>query len=234
MMTHASAGSAKYGDACADYYDELYGAPKRATILRLLEWVGTGEALELGIGTGRTAIPLAREGVRISGIEISAAMLEKLQSKPEGAAIPVIFSDFSNVRLSKSYSLIFALCSTIHLLPSEQAQTRCFRNLSLNLTSHGVFVVEAAVPDLVANTNPAFPMEMPSGPSHRVRSSVSLATGHGNREYCVEMWRSSPEELDRMARKANLELTARWADWMNTPFCAGSPSHVSVYRRSNV
>jgi SAM-dependent methyltransferase len=232
-MTHASAGSAKYGDACAEYYDELYGAPKRATILRLLEWVGTGEALELGIGTGRTAIRLAREGVSISGIEGSSAMLEKLRSKPEGAAIPVMLADFSDATPSINYSLIFALHSTIHLLPSAQAQTRCFRNMSGSLTSDGVFVVEAEVPGSATGTNPAGPRGTRGGSPHRVRSSFSLPTAHGEREYRVEMWRSTPEELDSMAERANLQLTARWADWVHTPFGAESPSHVSVYSRTN-
>ena len=235
-----------YGERIADLYDDLYEArfDVEGAVDLLAELAGTGRALELAIGTGRIALPLAARGVPVDGIDISPAMVERLRAKPGGREIEVTIGDFADVATSGSYRLVYLVFNTLFALLTQDDQVRCFANVAEHLTDDGVFVVEAFVPDLGRfRDGQNFSTEQIS--VDRVQLSASrhdaatqrIDSGHvflGNAEVRVQpiairyAW---PSELDLMARLAGLRLHDRWAGWRRQPFDSASGSHVSVYGR---
>ncbi len=139
-----------YGDRIADIYDELYGGvfDVEATVSLLAELAREGPVLELAIGTGRVALPLAERGVEVHGVDISEAMVAKLRAKPGGADIPVTMGDFADVPVDQRYRVVFIVFNTLFGLPSQEEQVRCLRNVARALTEDGVFLIEAFVPDV--------------------------------------------------------------------------------------
>ncbi len=123
---------AAYGDRMADVYDEWLGVPggtdDEAAFLAGL--AGAGPALELGIGTGRVALPLAQAGVDVRGIDASEAMVERLRAKPGGEDIPVSIDDFADVGVEGDFSLVFVVFNTFFGLLSQEEQARCFANVA--------------------------------------------------------------------------------------------------------
>jgi SAM-dependent methyltransferase len=236
-----------YGAAVADVYDELYGddvLDTEGAVRRLSQLAGGGPVLELGVGTGRLALPLAAGGLRVHGIDASAAMLERLRSKPGGCEVRVTQSDFSEFELSERFTLAVLAFNTIFALPHQDAQVRCFQQVATHLEPGGCFVVEAFVPD---------PTRFQGGQSVRLRA---MTDGHvalevaridptsqfmyttqvhlrdsGVRLHAANHRYAWPAELDLMARLAGLRLEDRREDWKGTPFTATSQFHVSVYRR---
>jgi SAM-dependent methyltransferase len=204
---------------------------------------GGGSALELAIGTGRVALPLAARGVRVAGIDLSAAMVARLREKPGGRDVPVEIGDISSTRVAGEFSLVYLVFNTIGNLTSQDAQVACFENAAAHLRPGGCFVIETGVPAL---------RRLPHGERFRV---FHHGEGHaGIDEYDAvtqQMWshhynrnddgtyrRASvpfrfawPAELDLMARIAGLRLRERYADWRRSPFRADSPSHVSVWHK---
>src|SRR5207237_5808246 len=140
-----------YGERIADVYDEWYAEAEfletDAVVAMLAELAGAGPALELAIGTGRVALPLAERGIEVHGIDASEAMVEKLRAKPGGVDIPTTVGDFADVGVEASYSLVYIVFNTFFALPTQQDQVRCFRNVAAHLTEDGVFALEAFVPD---------------------------------------------------------------------------------------
>jgi SAM-dependent methyltransferase len=143
-MTEYSAST--YGDQIVDVYDALFGDYDSSAITLLADLAGDGPALELGIGTGRLALPLAERGVAVQGIDASAAMIEKLRTKLGGASIRVAVGDFSNVALEERFSLIFVAFNTFFALQTQEDQVRCFRSVASHLREGGTFLIEAFVP----------------------------------------------------------------------------------------
>ncbi|HEX4863744.1 MAG TPA: class I SAM-dependent methyltransferase, partial [Acidimicrobiales bacterium] len=141
---------AEYGLRIAADYDAIYGdaLDTDAAVECLAELVGEGDVLELGIGTGRLAIPLAERGFRVHGVDASEAMLARLAAKAGGAAIPVTVGDFTDVSVEGSFTLVVLAVNTIFALPSQDAQVRCFETAARHLSSGGRFVVETWVPDV--------------------------------------------------------------------------------------
>src|SRR3989337_2106533 len=137
-----------YGEKIAAVYDDLYPGYDEAAIHRLAELARDGSALELGIGTGRFALPLQGMGVEVNGIHASPAMVARLKAKPGGERIPVTIGDFSQVGVEGEFSLIYVVFNTLFGLLTQDAQIHCFENVARHLTPEGVFVVEAFVPDL--------------------------------------------------------------------------------------
>lgn len=137
-----------YGDRIADIYDQWYSEYERSTIQTLVDLARGGRALELGIGTGRIAIPIHQEGVEVYGIDASQAMLAKLKSKPGGEDIQVSIGNFTDVDVEGNFDLIFVVFNTFFDLDTQEEQIRCFKNVADHLTSGGVFVIEAFVPDM--------------------------------------------------------------------------------------
>ena len=142
-----------YGERIANIYDELHqGMPGLEPMVdALAELAGAGRALELGIGTGRVALPLTERGVEVHGIDSSETMVARLKAKAGGAQIPVTIGDFADVGVDEQYSLIFVVFNTFFALTSQEYQVRCFRNVAEHLTEDGLFVIEAVCsgPDAV-------------------------------------------------------------------------------------
>jgi SAM-dependent methyltransferase len=236
-----------YGEHIADIYDELHGShlDTASTVTCLEGFARGGPALELAIGTGRIALPLAARGVRVDGIDISPAMVAKLRAKPGGDAISVTIGDFADVPVSGTYRLVFLVFNTLFALLTQPDQLRCFENVAAHLTDDGVFVVEAFVPDLgrfqrdqnvsavsVHLDEVQLDVSRHDAMNQRVDSSHVFLRNGDVRVFPVSLRYAWPSELDLMARLAGLELRDRWAGWSGEQFTSDSGTHVSVYARS--
>ncbi|MCI0545889.1 MAG: class I SAM-dependent methyltransferase [Candidatus Rokubacteria bacterium] len=234
-----------YGERIAGVYDAWPTVPANAeaVVARLAALAGRGPVLELGIGTGRIALPLAARGLAVHGIDASPAMVAELRAKPGGDRIPVTMGDFGEVPAPGRFTLIFVVFNTFFGLPTQEAQVRCFASVSEHLTDDGVFVLEAFVPDVarfdrgqrlgVTHLGADLTLEasLHDPVAQRVRSRQVVLSEAGTRIYPVEIRYAWPAELDLMARLAGLELRERWAGWDRTPFTAASATHVSLYAR---
>jgi SAM-dependent methyltransferase len=234
----------------AAVYDTWYGTRlAEATTLEsvqvLADLAAGGTVLELGIGTGRVALPLAARGLSVHGIDASEAMVAKLREKPGGDATPVTIGNFADVAVDGAFALVFVVFNTLFNLTSQAEQVRCFHNVARHLTAAGVFVVEAFVPDLSGfvndqavrtvhvTTDSAYLEASVHDPvAQTVRYQYIEITQAGARLYPVPMRYAWPSELDLMARLAGLELRERWGGWDRSPFKASSSAHVSVYARA--
>ncbi|SRR6266508_987582 len=238
-------GPETYGDRIADVYDTLYsGLDTDGAVETLAELAGSGPVLELAIGTGRLALPLAERGLEVHGIDASEAMVAKLREKPGGDAVPVTFGDIADVAVDGSYSLVFVAFNTLFALLTQEDQLRCFANVAPRLADGGVFVVEAFFPDLArfdrgqrmqTNTVEAGRVFLDASRhdpiEQRVDSMHIVISEQGTKLYPVAIRYAFPPELDLMARLAGLHLRERWGDWSRGPFTAQSMRHVSVYAR---
>ena len=240
-------GAATYGDAIADVYDQWYltRLDPTAAVDLLAELAGSGAALELGIGTGRVALPLAARGIEVSGIDASEEMVTRLRAKPGGAEIPVTIGDFADVDFERSFSLIYIPFTTLFALESQTAQIRCLKNVTRHLEPGGHFVMDAFVPDLSRFQNDQSISVQQITVDHvmldvgrhdpvnqRIESSHVVFSREGVRLYPVSVRYAWPAELDAMAQVAGMELEDRYADYDRSPFEATSRRHVSVYRLS--
>jgi SAM-dependent methyltransferase len=239
-------GPSTYGDHIADVYDAWFHPPSDpgAAVDFLAELAGSGPALELAIGTGRIALPLATRGVEIRGIDASTAMVDKLREKPGGTDIPVTMGDYTDVAVEGRFRLVFVVFNTLFALLTQDDQRRCVRNVADHLTDDGVFVVEAFVPDLARfdrgqrvqthrlDTGRVFLDVSMHDPEHqRVSVQLVVLEESGFRMFPVELRYVWPSELDLMAALAGLRLRERWGGWNREPF-TGEGKHVSVYERA--
>lgn len=229
------------GDA-AERHDER--GDEGAAVAFLESLAGSGPALELGIGTGRLALPLAARGVRVDGIDISPAMVERLRAKPGAEQISVEIGDFADVAVKGDYRLIFVVWNSMFNLLTQEAQVRCFENVAAHLTGDGSFVVEAFVPtflyrfanDRHVDAESIAVDEVQIGVLRHDPATQTLEQSHvflsrdGVRLNPVVQRYAWPSELDLMARLAGLRLEARWGGWNREPFDSSSEAHVSVYR----
>jgi len=238
---------ARYGQLWAAVYDELHSfLDPSAAVALLSELAAGGPALELGIGTGRVAIPLAARGTLVHGIDASEAMVQRLREKAGGAAIPVTIGDFTDVAVDGgSYTLVYIVFSTIFGLMTQDAQVACFRNVAARLSAGGVFVVEAFVPDVArfdrlqrVHVNRIEPgradvsLSRHDPVAQQITSQHVTLTDGSVRLLPVEVRYAWPSELDLMARLAGLRLRERYGDWQRGRFTATSPTHVSIYERA--
>ena len=239
--------AATYGDRIADVYDGFHPAKDDGTpeVGVLAELAAGGRALELGIGTGRVALPLAAQGTAVHGIDASEAMVAKLRAKPGGAQIPVTVGDFADVAVDGAFELIFTVFNTFFALTTQEAQVRCFQRGAGHLADGGVFLIEVFVPDPARFTrNQSIGVTRVDtdrvtldvarhDPLHqRVYSQHLQLSESGTRIYPVQLRYAWPAELDLMARLAGLRLRERWSDWRRAPFTAKSTSHISLYERA--
>ncbi|HSL68421.1 MAG TPA: class I SAM-dependent methyltransferase [Actinomycetota bacterium] len=240
-------GPSTYGDRIAGVYDAWFHPPSDpgAAVDFLAELAGSGPALELAIGTGRIALPLASRGVEIQGIDASAAMVTKLREKPGGMDIPVTMGDFADVPVEGRFRLVFVVFNTLFALLTQDDQRRCLRNVAKHLTDDGVFVVEAFVPDIArfdrgqrvdarrVELGRAFlEVSRHDAGNQRVSSQLVVLEETGFRMFPVELRYVWPSELDLMAELAGLRLRERWGGWTREPF-TGEATHVSVYERAS-
>jgi SAM-dependent methyltransferase len=235
-----------FGDEVAAMYDVVDERGDEAETVEFLERLaGGGPVLELAIGTGRIALPLARRGVEVDGIDISEPMVGVLRSKPGSDQIAVTIGDFADVAVSRSYRLIYVVYNTLFNLLTQDDQVRCFQNVSAHLDDDGSFVVEAFVPAYLyrlrndqyvdAEAIDVGEVRLDVGRHHPVsqtldESHVSLSRS-GVKVFPIVTRYSWPSELDLMARIAGLRLEHRWGGWNDETFTSTSERHVSVYRR---
>jgi SAM-dependent methyltransferase len=241
-----------FGESVAATYDTGVGiefdpAEIERTVDLLAELAGTGAALELAIGTGRIAVPLARRGVEVHGIELSRAMAARLAERPGGGAITVTTGDMTTTRVPGEFSLVYLVFNTINNLTTQDAQVQCFRNAAAHLRPGGHFVVEVGVPalrrlppgqDVVpfvvapdGSSGGSFGFDRYDVVSQQLTSHhVSVRDGRG-RYRTIPFRYVWPSELDLMAAIAGLELRHRWADWVQAPFTTDSEKHVSVWAK---
>jgi SAM-dependent methyltransferase len=204
----------------------------------LVELAGSGRALELGIGTGRIALPLAQRGVPVHGIELSKAMVARLREKPGSEDIGVTIGDFATATVGGTFSVAYVVFNTIMNLTTQAAQVACFRNVAAHLEPTGYFVIEVMIPEL---------QRLPPGETFRVFDAsdnywgideydvatqgvashhLEIVEGRLERFSGRYVW---PSELDLMAQLAGLELRQRWGGWKREPFTNDSREHVSVW-----
>ncbi|MFF0015801.1 class I SAM-dependent DNA methyltransferase [Streptomyces sp. NPDC005374] len=238
-----------FGESIAATYDESTAgmfAPDAVepAVALLAELAGAGRALELGIGTGRIALPLAGRGVEVHGIELSRAMADRLHAKPGGDAVGVTIGDFASATAPGDFTLAYLVFNTIMNLTTQDDQVDCFRNVARQLEPGGTFVVEVMVPDLRRlppgqNAVPfhvgdrrlgfdTYDLATQAMSSHHVKVTED---GQGSFRSIPfrYVW---PAELDLMARLAGMRLRERWEDWERKPFTHDSRQHVSVWEKA--
>jgi SAM-dependent methyltransferase len=234
-----------FGDRYAHEYDErtpLDPAPAVEFLAGLVP--DGGRALELAIGTGRVAIPLAARGVAVEGIEGSAAMVDRMRAKPGGAAIPTVVGDMADVSLPGPFQLAYLVFNTLFNLPSQQRQVDCFRNVAKILEPGGLFVIECFIQDVTefdrgqrvatrALTEDSVEMEFLLHDPVEQAITYQRVTfdGEGTTLRPLRMRYCWPSELDLMAQLADMRLRERYNDWDRSSFTAASRKHVSVYER---
>jgi SAM-dependent methyltransferase len=240
-----------YGERIADAYDELVPPHVAATTEASVDFLASvakrPRALELGIGTGRIAIPLSERGFEVSGIDASPAMVKRLRAKKGGAAIPVEIGDFGDVKINRRFPLIYVAFNTFFALLTQDAQVRCFVRVARRLTSNGVFVMSAFVPDLsrfdggqrvgvtwvgLDGVNLEATQHDPA--AQTVSSAHVVISERGVRFYPVKLRYAFPSELDLMARLAGMRLRERFGGWRRESFGPSSVTHVSVYELDSV
>jgi hypothetical protein len=236
-----------FGERVASVYDEhaagMFDPAVVTPVINMLAgFAGQGGALELGISTGRIALPLAERGVRVAGIDSSEAMVARLRAKPGGGDLEVAIGDFASTRVGGEFALVYLIFNTINNLVTQDAQVACFENAAAHLGRGGRFVIETTVPDLqnlpVGQTIIPFRAE-PGGVSFDVYDVVSQRFSSQHFDFVdgrveahpVEFRYAWPAELDLMARLAGLRLQDRWAGWRREPFTSLSRGHVSVYEK---
>ncbi len=230
-----------YDEAEADMFQPDVVTP---TVDFLASLASDGSALELGVGTGRIALPLSERGVRVHGIDVSTAMVRQLRGKAGAERIAVTIGDFATARIDATFRLVYLVFNTIMNLTTQEEQVACFVNAANHLASGGHFVVEVGVPAL---------RRLPPGETIR---AFSLGSTHfGFDEYDVVTQRQVsyhyrlidgrldllsipfryvwPSELDLMARLAGMNVTERWGSWTREPFTQESTQHVSVWQKSS-
>jgi SAM-dependent methyltransferase len=209
----------------------------------LADLAGDGSVLELGVGTGRLALPLSRRGTRVSGIERSPAMVEQLRSHAGSSEIDVTIGDFATTKVAGSFRLAYLAQNTIMNLTTQDEQVQCFGNVAAHLEPGGCFVVEAIVPpwQRLPPGETMIPFDM--SPRHLGFDEIDVATQNSwshhywflngaTRTFSVPFRNVWPSELDLMARLAGMALRERWSDWHREPFTATSASHVSVWQKA--
>jgi SAM-dependent methyltransferase len=237
-----------YGDRIADVYDRLTATlPEPVDCVdRLAELAGAGPALELGIGTGRIALPLAARGVEVHGIDASSAMVERLRAKPGGEAIPVTLGDFADLPVEGSFPLVYVVFNTFYSLLTQDEQVRCFAAVADRLAPGGAFVLELFVPDL--NLHPGgqsirtrylaldlvrFDLALHDPATQRVDFQNVLLAADGIQLMPGSVRYAWPSELDLMARLAGLRLRERWGGWRREPYNASTDGlYVAVYEHA--
>jgi SAM-dependent methyltransferase len=233
-----------FGRLWAEHYDAGAELDPVPAVDFLAGSAAGGPVLELAIGTGRVALPLAARGIVVEGVEASEEMVAKMRAKPGGATIPVVVGDMADVPVSGPYALVYLVYNTLFNLVREQRQRDCFRNAARVLAPGGAFVIETFVPDpadfdrdeqvkVQDVTEDSVTLRL-----HRydraqqtfIRQTVTFSND-GVHLFPFAMRYCWPDQIDEMAEAAGLRLTERYADWQRRPFKATSTAHVSVYRR---
>ena len=231
--------AARYDEANADMFSPERVGP---AVDLLAELAGDGRALELAIGTGRIALPLAERGVPVHGIELSEAMVARLREKPGAEEIDVTIGDFTTTRVDGTFRVAYLVYNTINNVTTQAEQTETFRNAAAHLEPGGTFVIEVGVPSLQRLPPGETVRPFDLSPDHVGFDEYEVAT-QGLRSHHYSLvdgaWQYTstpfryvwPSELDLMAELATMRLRDRWTDWSREPFTAESRKHVSVWEK---
>jgi SAM-dependent methyltransferase len=218
----------------AERYDESTAGMQVEPVVDFLEPLAGGGALELAIGTGRIAVPLAERGIRVAGIDFSPDMVAQLRQKTD--AIPVAIGDMTTTKVEATFSLVYIVFNSINNVTTQDGQVFVFANAAAHLAPGGRFVVEVGVPNTqrlevfdLSDTHVGVD-ELDFDTQRLVSHHFSLVDGEWQR-LSMPFRSVSPAELDLMARLAGMELRERWADWDRSPFIAESKKHVSVWQK---
>ena len=240
--------SDSYGNAYADVYDDWYAdvSDVDATVSAVVELAAGGAVLELGVGTGRLAIPLARAGLNVTGIDASTAMLDRLRQKPGSETVSVTAGDIAGELPSGSFAVVLCAFNTLFNLTTAEEQARCIDGAASRLAASGTLVIEAIVPDLNPDT-PDAQIVPRSVEADRVVLTISIrdrtsqtvsgqhvevsADGSILRPWSIRYL--SPAQIDELVAASGLELVERWADWSGTAFTGETDRHISLYRRAS-
>ena len=233
-----------FGPEIAARYDDSLRGDEEETVTFLAGLAGSRPALELAIGTGRIALPLASHGIEVDGIEQSAAMIARLREKPGGAGLRIVQGDMSvDAGPAGPYGLVFLVFNTIGNILTQDGQVACFENAARQLLPDGVFVVEKQLPWVSVPREQFVNAEYVGAdavvldvnrydPSTQILSENHVRiSADGIRMGPIAQRLVTPGELDLMARIAGLRLLDRWGGWRGEPFTAESTRHVSVYGR---
>ncbi|HEX7772748.1 MAG TPA: class I SAM-dependent methyltransferase [Pyrinomonadaceae bacterium] len=232
-----------YGETVAGVYDEWYSDYDNHAIDALAELAHGGRALELGIGTGRIALPLSAKGVEVHGVDAAASMISRLRAKPGADRITITQGSFAEIPVDGEFALVYIVFNTFFGLSSQEEQVRCFRNVAAHLSRDGCFVMEAFVPDLnrftggqvnwatkVTTDEVHLDVGQHDAAAQRVISQKIVITEGNVRLYPVQIRYAWPSELDLMAQLAGLRLRERWSNWKREPFSSESMHHISIYQ----
>ena len=236
-----------FGERVAEHYDARYTylsdpAVVDPIVAFLADLAHEGAALEFGIGTGRIALPLAQRGIRVSGIELSEAMVTRLRAKPGAEQIGVTIGDFATTTVEGMFSVAYLVANTIMNLTTQDEQVACFRNAAAHLEPGGLFVIEVLVPGLRRLPPGETFQPFDVSPTHVGFDEYDVARqGLVSHHYWIAdgkvevlsppfryVW---PSELDLMARLAGMTLRERWSGWKREPFTSESTTHVSVWEK---
>jgi SAM-dependent methyltransferase len=231
--------AARYDESELELFDPAVVDP---VVYVLAELAGSGRALELGIGTGRIALPLAQRGVPVHGIELSRAMAARLRAKPGGEEIDVTIGDFATTTVEGTFAVAYVVFNTVENLTTQEAQVACFRNVAAHLEPGGCFVIEVEVPGVQwlqpgETTRVFHASDTHWGIDEYDVVNQGLTSHHftlvGETFELVSMpfryvW---PAELDLMAELAGMTLRERWSGWKREPFTSGSRQHVSIWQK---
>lgn len=235
-----------FGKEIAEKYDDdqsIYNPSIVNTMVNFLaNLAGNGTALEFGIGTGRIALPLSQKGIKMHGIDFSPDMIAQLQSKPGADSIGITIGNFAEMKVNKSFRLVFLVFNTITNLTTQDAQVNCFNNAAAHLEPGGCFVIETFIPELrlLPHGQTIRPHQFNETRfdfdeynvatqelvSHHYKNINGSFQGHSLPFRYV--W---PSELDLMARLAGMKLKERWSDWNKQPFTNESTAHISVWEK---
>ncbi len=231
--------AARYDESSEEMFDPAVVEP---VVDLLVELAGSGRALELGIGTGRIALPLAQRGVPVHGIELSQAMAARLRAKPGAERVGVTIGDFATTTVDGTFSVAYLVFNTIMNLTTQAAQVACFRNVGAHLEPGGCFVIEVGVPELQRlppgeTVRPFHVSETRWGFDENDVARQGLISHHleivdGTAAHSSIPFRYAwPAELDLMAELAGMRLRDRWSGWKREPFTSDSRQHVSVWEK---
>ena len=232
----------------AEDYDEFVNYASRmpetdAEVAGLARLANGERVLELGVGTGRVAVPLAATGLEVHGVELDPEMIDQLRAKPGSERVHVHHGDMADMDVDGSFNLIYAVFGTLFMLPTQADQVRCFRRAAQKLAAGGKLVVEALMPRPSSYDDRGSKVTVADVNDERVIVNVSQTdvlaqTIHtcqvvlgpaGIQIHPARIRYSWPSELDLMAELAGLRLFERWSDWSGEPFTADHQRHVSVY-----
>jgi SAM-dependent methyltransferase len=237
-----------FGEDVAEHFDRRYAHLENGAIVDpmvdfIAGFADGGAALELGVGTGRIALPLAARGIQVHGIDLSEAMISRLRAKPGGDKISVTVGDIAPTSVQGVFSVAYIVANTIMNLTTQDEQVACFEKVAGHLDTHGYFVMEVLVPRL---------QWLPPGETYQPFAVTESHLGFDefdvvrqrviSHHYWIDgdhvevhsppfryVW---PSELDLMARIAGMTLRERWSSWNREPFDADSDKHVSVWQKS--